>query len=240
VKTDRRDAEKLARSYRSGGPDARLGAGRLARGPAGSGSSARSGQGGQSTPASSSDGSGVVLSPAAFRRSRPAAKTAWPERGSEGNRLEGAAPSSPNLQPNARERQAAPEGRDGRRARARRIHLGQRKRSRTSPSRQDHSCQGRSLKRPPYKERRPPSKRNQEMKRNGQRPGGNGKENPRRFYATRLWPGFAFLVRGSSRRFMTMKAGSGPILEYQTDHPSIQLPGPLAPLRLEIQLRNPP
>ena len=85
------------------------------------------------------------------------------------------------------------------------------------------------------------SKRNREMERNGQRPGGNGKENPRGSYATGPWPGFASLVRGSSRRFMTMKAGSGSILEYQTDHPSIQLPGPLSdPLRLLIRPRDPP
>jgi hypothetical protein len=65
------------------------------------------------------------------------------------------------------------------------------------------------------------------MKRNGQRPRGNGKENPRSFYAAGHTPGSATLVRGSSRRIMTMKASFGSILEYQTDQPSIQLPGPL-------------
>ena len=65
------------------------------------------------------------------------------------------------------------------------------------------------------------------MKRNGQRPRGNGKENPRALYAAGHTPGSATLVRGSSRRIMTMKASFGSILEYQTDQPSIQLPGPL-------------
>ena len=51
------------------------------------------------------------------------------------------------------------------------------------------------------------------------------------FYATGLRPGFAFLVRGSSRRIMTLKASPGSILEYQIDQPSIQLPRPLASLR---------
>lgn len=65
------------------------------------------------------------------------------------------------------------------------------------------------------------------MKRNGQRPRDNGKENPRGPYAAGHEPGSATLVRGSSRRIMTMKASFGSILEYQTDQPSIQLPGPL-------------
>ncbi len=72
------------------------------------------------------------------------------------------------------------------------------------------------------------------MKRNGQRPRGNGKEKPRPFYATGLRLELASLVRGSSRRIMTLKASSGSILEYQIDQPSIQLPRPLAPLRFAM------
>jgi hypothetical protein len=44
------------------------------------------------------------------------------------------------------------------------------------------------------------------MSRNGQRSEGDGKENPRAFYATGPSPRLATLVRGSSRRFLTMKA----------------------------------
>ena len=65
------------------------------------------------------------------------------------------------------------------------------------------------------------------MKRSGQRSRSNGGENPRGHYAVGLWPEPASPVRGSSRRIMTMKASSGSILEYQTDQPSSQLPGPL-------------
>ena len=39
-------------------------------------------------------------------------------------------------------------------------------------------------------------------------------------YATGLWPRFATLVRGSSRRITTMKASASSILEYQSDQPS--------------------
>jgi hypothetical protein len=46
-------------------------------------------------------------------------------------------------------------------------------------------------------------------------------------YATGLWPRFATLVRGSSRRIMTMKASVSSILEYQSDQPSMK---PLRPL----------
>lgn len=66
------------------------------------------------------------------------------------------------------------------------------------------------------------------MNSNDQRSEGDGKENPRRFYATGLSPRTATLVRGSSRRFLTMKASFGSILEYQTDQPSISAQGPLA------------
>jgi len=70
------------------------------------------------------------------------------------------------------------------------------------------------------------------MKRSGQRSRSYGGENPRGHYAVGPKPEPASLVRGSSRRIMTMKAGSGSILEYQTDQPSSQLPGPLTgPLR---------
>jgi hypothetical protein len=49
-----------------------------------------------------------------------------------------------------------------------------------------------------------------------------------RHYATGLWPRFATLVRGSSRRITTMKAGESSILEYQSDQPSMKLLGPLS------------
>lgn len=68
------------------------------------------------------------------------------------------------------------------------------------------------------------------MRRDGQRPRGNGTENPRRFYATGLRPRSATLVRGSSRRIKTLKASFGSILEYQIDQPSIQLPRSLTDL----------
>jgi hypothetical protein len=51
-------------------------------------------------------------------------------------------------------------------------------------------------------------------------------------YATGLWPRLATLVRGSSRRIMTMSAGVSSILEYQTDQPSMK---PLRPLSLLLQ-----
>jgi hypothetical protein len=51
-------------------------------------------------------------------------------------------------------------------------------------------------------------------------------------YATGHWPRFATLVRGSSRRIMTMKAGASSILEYQTDQPSRKS---LRPLSLLLQ-----
>jgi hypothetical protein len=49
------------------------------------------------------------------------------------------------------------------------------------------------------------------------------KENPRTLYAVRSRPQPAPLVRASSRRIMTMKAGSAPILEYQSDQSSASL-----------------
>jgi len=54
-------------------------------------------------------------------------------------------------------------------------------------------------------------------------------------YATGLWPRFATLVRGSSRRITTMKASASSILEYQSDQPSKK---PLGPLSLLLQLRD--
>ncbi len=51
-------------------------------------------------------------------------------------------------------------------------------------------------------------------------------------YATGLWPRLAALVRGSSRRIMTMKASVSSILEYQTDQPSMK---PLRPLSAVLQ-----
>lgn len=66
------------------------------------------------------------------------------------------------------------------------------------------------------------------MEQNGQRSKGHTE---RRIlvasYATGLWPRFATLVRGSSRRIMTMKASVSSILEYQSDQPSVK---PLRPL----------
>lgn len=53
-----------------------------------------------------------------------------------------------------------------------------------------------------------------------------------RSYATGLWPRFATLVRGSSRRITTMKASVSSILEYQSDQPSMK---PLRPLSLLLQ-----
>lgn len=53
-------------------------------------------------------------------------------------------------------------------------------------------------------------------------------------YATGLWPRFATLVRGSSRRITTMKASASSILEYQSDQPSMK---PLGPLSLLPQLQ---
>ena len=47
-------------------------------------------------------------------------------------------------------------------------------------------------------------------------------------YATGLWPRFATLVRGSSRRITTMKASASSILEYQSDQPSMKPLGPLS------------
>ena len=49
-----------------------------------------------------------------------------------------------------------------------------------------------------------------------------------RHYATGLWPRFATLVRGSSRRITTMKASASSILEYQSDQPSMKPPRPLS------------
>jgi hypothetical protein len=61
------------------------------------------------------------------------------------------------------------------------------------------------------------------MEQNGQRSKGHTE---RRIlvspYATGPWPRLATLVRGSSRRIMTMKAGVSSILEYQTDQPSLK------------------
>jgi hypothetical protein len=49
-----------------------------------------------------------------------------------------------------------------------------------------------------------------------------------RFYATGLWPRFATVVRGSSRRITTMKASASSILEYQSDQPSMKQLQPLS------------
>jgi hypothetical protein len=48
----------------------------------------------------------------------------------------------------------------------------------------------------------------------------DGKEIPRQFYAVGLQPKPATLVRGSSRRMMSMTASFGSIREYQIDQPS--------------------
>ena len=50
----------------------------------------------------------------------------------------------------------------------------------------------------------------------------DGKENPRSFYAVSLRLEPASLVRGSSRRMMSMTANLGSIREYQIDQPSKQ------------------
>src|SRR5512136_2678811 len=62
----------------------------------------------------------------------------------------------------------------------------------------------------------------------------DGKENPRSFYAVSLRLEPASLVRGSSRRMMSMTANLGSIREYQSDQPSKQT-GRVAP-RLAIPL----
>lgn len=62
----------------------------------------------------------------------------------------------------------------------------------------------------------------------------DGKENPRSFYALSLDGEPACLVRGSSRRMMTMTANLGSIREYQIDQPSKRA-RPAAP-RLAIPL----
>jgi hypothetical protein len=49
-----------------------------------------------------------------------------------------------------------------------------------------------------------------------------------RFHATGLWPRFATVVRGSSRRITTMKASASSILEYQSDQPSMKQLRPLS------------
>jgi hypothetical protein len=48
-------------------------------------------------------------------------------------------------------------------------------------------------------------------------------------YATGPWPRLATLVRGSSRRIMTMKAGASSILEYQSDQSSTKLTSTAVP-----------
>jgi hypothetical protein len=48
-------------------------------------------------------------------------------------------------------------------------------------------------------------------------------------YATGPWPRFATLVRGSSRRIMTVKASASSILEYQSDQPSTKLTSTAVP-----------